>query len=105
MATPEAKVKAVVKKILDKYKSDIDGFWPVPYGYGESHLDYVGCCCGRFFAIETKAPGKKPTPRQKKRIEDVQRAGGMAFVCDGNPEFYVTLERWLEATVKEVRNG
>ena len=83
MATPESIVKNKVKKVLDKFKSHIDGFWPVPSGYGESHLDYVGCICGHFFSIETKAPGKKPTPRQMERIRRVQLAGGLAFVIDG----------------------
>ena len=27
-------------------------------------MDFLGCYRGRFFAIETKAPGKKPTLRQ-----------------------------------------
>lgn len=83
MATPESKVKNEVKKVLDKFKSHIDGFWPVPSGYGESHLDYVGCANGYFISIETKAPGKKPTPRQKERIRRVALAGGFAWVIDG----------------------
>lgn len=86
MPTPENIVKQKVKKVLDKFKSDIDGFWPVPSGYGESHLDYVGCLNGYFFSIETKAPGKKPTPRQQKRIADVKRAGGLAFIIDGTED-------------------
>jgi penicillin-binding protein-related factor A (putative recombinase) len=38
---------------------------PVPSGYGESTLDYIGCYKARFFAIETKKPGGKLTPRQQ----------------------------------------
>lgn len=97
MTTPEGKVKSDVKKVLDKFKSDIDGFWPVPAGYGESHLDYVGCMCGRFFSIETKAPGKKPTARQAHRIDNVKRAGGLAFVIDGTANTTTCAE--LEATL------
>lgn len=81
--TPEGKVKKLVKEVLDKFGTNIDGFWPVPSGYGESHLDYVGCIRGWFFAIETKKPGGKPTPRQLARIKQVQDAGGKAFVIDG----------------------
>ncbi|QIG66898.1 VRR-NUC endonuclease domain-containing protein [Rhizobium phage RHph_TM3_14A] len=88
--TPEGKVKAEVKKVLAQFGEHIDGFWPVPSGLGESHLDYVGCVDtpqgGRFFAIETKAPGKKPTPRQALRIENVKKAGGVVFVIDGTPK-------------------
>ncbi len=83
MPTPENIVKQKVKKVLDKFKSNIDGFWPVPAGYGESHLDYVGCIAGLFFCIETKAPGKKPTPRQMERIRRVEQAGGVCFIIDG----------------------
>lgn len=85
MTTPEGKVKTAVKNVLAEFGEQIDGFWPVPSGYGESHLDYVGCCCGTFFCIETKAPGKKPTPRQIERKRRVERAGGICFVIDGTP--------------------
>lgn len=85
--TPEGKVKAEVKKILASFGDKIDGFWPVPSGYGESHLDYVGCANGWFFCIETKAPGKKPTPRQLERMRRVDNAKGLVFVIDGTDEF------------------
>lgn len=83
MATPENKVKAEVKKVLEPFGDIIDGFWPVPSGYGESHLDYVGCCNGVFFCVETKAPGKKPTPRQIERSRRVKAAKGHVFIIDG----------------------
>lgn len=97
MATPEGKVKNAVKKVMDNYKSHIDGFWPVPSGYGESHLDYVGCINGLFFTIETKAPGKRPTPRQKERIRTVKLAGGKVFVIDGTEKTDTCeqLDDWL----------
>lgn len=103
MPTPENIVKNNVKKVLDKFKSQIDGFWPVPSGYGESHLDYVGCIDGQFFAIETKAPGKKPTPRQLERIRRVELAGGMVFVIDGtaNTTTYDELEAALMLMARE----
>jgi hypothetical protein len=92
MTTPEGKVKAQVKKILESFGDKIDGFWPVPSGYGESHLDYVGCANGTFFCIETKTPGKKPTPRQQERIRRVRAANGLAFVVDGTDD-YTTYEQ------------
>lgn len=93
MSTPEGKVKAQVKRILAKFP--IYGWWPVPSGYGESSLDFVGCVAGLFFAIETKAPGKKPTPRQQKVIHDMEAAGATVFVIDGKPEQLKELEMWL----------
>jgi hypothetical protein len=83
VATPEGKVKKIVKEILLEFGSHVDGFWPVPYGYGESHLDWVGCVNGHFVCIETKRPDKDPTPRQLGRIRSVRAAGGIAIVIDG----------------------
>lgn len=99
--TPEGKVKTEVKKVLAKFGDLVDGFWPVPSGYGESHLDYVGCCNGVFFCIETKAPGKKLAPRQIERKRRVQNAKGKVFVIDGTDktDTYADLERWLNTAL------
>lgn len=78
--TPEGKVKAAVKKVLADYSHY--GYWPVPAGYGESTLDYVGVINGRGFLIETKAPGKIMTPRQKQIAARARRAGARVFVID-----------------------
>lgn len=103
MSTPEGKVKTEVKKVLNKYGDLIDGFWPVPSGYGESHLDYIGSANGVFFCIETKAPGKKPTPRQEERIRRVKNSNGKVFVIDGTEktDTYEDLERWLNVAMTE----
>jgi len=82
--TPEGKVKNMVRKVLDRYKGSLDQYWPVPAGFGPSHLDCIICYRGRFIAVETKAPGKKPTPRQTQRIASVERAGGIALVISDN---------------------
>ena len=78
--TPEGKVKNAVKKVLAEYTHY--GYWPVPAGYGESTLDYVGVINGRGFLIETKAPGKTMTPRQKQIAARARRAGARVFVID-----------------------
>ena len=92
--TPEGKVKANVKKVLAKYSElrYIYRHWPVPSGYGKSTLDCLGAISGRAFAIETKAPGEKPTPLQLGYIDDMQRAGMKVFVIDGDTS---ELEDWL----------
>jgi hypothetical protein len=90
--TPESKVKRKVSGLLKA----TPGVWytmPVPSGFGESTLDYMGCYLGRFFAIETKAPGKQPTLRQKQMIASIERSGGKAFVIDGDT---TELEHWLK---------
>lgn len=78
MAGPEAKVKTRVKKILKEYSAY--QHWPVQTGYGAACLDCHGCFKGHYFAIETKAPGKHPTPRQLMTIADIEASGGKVFV-------------------------
>ena len=100
--TPEGKVKAKVKKILGDYH--IYSFWPVQTGYGTHTLDCLGCYKELFFAIETKAAGKKPTVRQYQVIDEILDAGGVVFVIDGTPGSYDGLKTWLEAGIKDDGN-
>lgn len=91
--TPEGKVKQMIKKVLVHH-----GVWfdmPVPGGYGRSTLDFICCHQGQFFAIEAKAPGKKATPRQLRTIKDIQLAGGLAFVVDGEDSMDTALA-WIK---------
>lgn len=78
MSTPEGKVKARVKKLLDEHGAWHN--WPVPAGYGIPMLDCVGCHRGEFFAVETKAPGQHMTPRQQFTKDEMEKAGGKVFV-------------------------
>jgi hypothetical protein len=102
--TPEGKVKAAVNRLLDRYKS-VYRFMPVPGGFGASSLDYLLCVNGRFLAIETKAPGKKPTDRQKLVIGQIRRAGGTVFVIDGENGELQQLEEYLERTTHAPRES
>jgi len=94
--TPEGIVKAAVNRLLAKYKS-LYKFMPVPGGFGASSLDYLLCVNGRFVAIETKAPGKKPTDRQNLIIGQIVRAGGAVFVIDSADTLH-PLSEFLERT-------
>ena len=82
--TPEGKVKEKIKVVLETYREQgvLYYYMPVPVGYGRSTLDYLGFICGRGFAIEAKAPGKKPSPRQEGVIEDIEQSGARVFVID-----------------------
>lgn len=91
--TPEGRVKAAVKRVLSAHSAYYE--MPVPGGYGKSGLDFTGCHRGRFFAIETKAPGKVATPRQVLRMREMEAAGGKTFEIDGNPAGMRQLEEWL----------
>ncbi len=92
--TPEGKVKAKVTALL-KGLDAVYYHMPVPGGFGGTTLDYIGCYRGRFFGIETKKPGAKPTDRQKQIIASIERAGGVAFVIDGDTQ---ELEEWIKDT-------
>ena len=92
--TPEAKVKHSVKKELEQR-----GFWkagtamplvvngwyymPVSNGMGSNGIpDFICCWLGKFFSIETKAKGKKPTENQLMRHREIKEAGGTVLVID-----------------------
>ena len=90
MTTPENKVKVKVRALLDAYGAYRHS--PVMNGMGAPTLDFVGCHRGRYFAIETKAPGKVPTPRQWSTIINIRTAGGKVFIIDGDTK---ELELWL----------
>jgi hypothetical protein len=84
---PEGALKGKVKRFLHTQQG-VWFFMPVPSGYGTPSLDFIGCYQGRFFAIETKAPNKLPTARQKSTMEAMQQAGGWA-ICSDNIEAIV----------------
>lgn len=92
MSTPESKVKQKVKEILKKHGA----YWhmPVQTGYGAPALDFHVCFKGHYLGIETKAPGKKPTPRQELIIDDIKEAGGKTLVIDGTN--YEDLTSWMK---------
>ena len=77
--TPEGKVK----EEIDEYLNSIGAFFrkPVVTGYGPRLVDYIGCYKGRFFAIEAKKPGGKPTAQQAIFLREVYKAGGIAIVA------------------------
>jgi Holliday junction resolvase len=61
-------------------------FFPATGGYGRSGVpDVVGCWQGRFFAIECKAEGKggNTTALQRRELQRINEAGGVAFIYDG----------------------
>ena len=80
MATPEGKIKARVKKLLDQYPGHYKHM-PVVSGYGKPSLDFIICFRGAFIAIETKASEKEePTNRQRVTMNEIHNAGGLVFV-------------------------
>ena len=82
-ATPEGKVKALIKDYLNTL-----GVWhfsPPANGFGRSGIPDLVCCFqGRFIGIEVKAPGKRTntTTMQDREIASINAAGGTALVVD-----------------------
>jgi len=106
--TEESKIKKLVRELLLKY--DIQPaskagtftsaagwyFWAASSGFGTKGVpDAIGHYHGRFFGIETKAPGKKPTGFQLLQIEALRASGVEVFVVDGE-ESLRKFEEWLE---------
>ena len=79
--TPERKVKKKVVLILKAMGAYY--FYPVTGGFGGSGVpDIVGCYNGRFFGIECKANGNKPTALQELNLANIKAQGGIAIVID-----------------------
>lgn len=83
MATPEAKVKAAIRRWLKA--NDVWFCMPIGTGFGTAGVpDFVCCWRGQFLAIEAKAPGKRTntTALQDYQIAAIHAAGGVAVVVD-----------------------
>lgn len=93
--TPEARVKARVKAILDEY-----GAWhfmPVSNGMGRHGIpDIIVCIGGHFLAVECKAGKGKTTALQDRELQKIRDAGGEALVVSDDPATQEQLRLLLE---------
>ena len=79
--TPEGKVKAHAKRLLDA--AGAFHFMPVSNGMGRMGIPDLICCLqGRFVAIEAKAGKGRPTALQLKALRQIDEAGGLALVIN-----------------------
>lgn len=104
-ATPEGKVKEKVKGALKR----LAAYWhmPVQNGMGSPCLDFaccvplvitddmVGRTVGLYVAVETKAEGKKLTPRQLATKTAIEAAHGKVLVIDGDLEQLENLRMYI----------
>jgi pantoate kinase len=82
-STPEAKVKAAIRKILDTTRAYYA--MPMGSGYGNSGVpDFLVCHKGQFIGIEAKAGKGKTTALQDAHIAQIRTAGGVAMVVNEN---------------------
>ena len=79
--TPERRVKAQVRKVLDKLGAYY--VMPVTGGYGNSGApDFLVCLHGRYIGIECKAGKNTTTPLQEKNLRSIEKSGGIALVVN-----------------------
>ena len=74
--------------------------------YGKPTLDILGSKNGRFFWLETKQPGEKPTDRQYNTMKDWISVGAIASWTDsveGAMKFF--LADWSTLTEKQMMEG
>jgi len=80
-STPEAKVKANVRKLLDELK--IYHFMPPANGFGRAGIpDIIGCMDGQFIAIECKAGKGTTTALQDRELDAISNHGGTTFIAN-----------------------
>lgn len=96
--TPEGIVKSKIRKVLVKYGDRVYYEMNVPFGFGTTSVDYVGCVAGWFFAIEAKRAKGKPTSRQEGVIERMNAAGAQTFVINDDASLY-EFDAWLSRRV------
>jgi len=79
-STPESKVKANVRKLLDTL--NIYHFMPPANGFGRAGIpDIVGCMDGHFIAIECKAGKGTTTALQDRELNAILNHGGTVFIA------------------------
>lgn len=62
--------------------------------------DIEGCYKGRYFALEVKAPGGKPTALQLAALEEIKAAGGIAAVVYSIEEGLNAVFRGAETSLR-----
>jgi len=99
--TPEGKVKAAVRKILDA--EGVYYFSPAANGYGRAGIPDIICCVqGFFLAIELKANKGKTTALQDREIAAINAQGGQAMVVNENNINEVKENiQWIKANFKK----
>ena len=109
--TPEGQVKKLVKDYLVSVgmipagqavlcTEENTGWFhmPVSNGMGVHGIpDFIGHYRGRFFAIETKTKGKKPTARQEHQLNALDLTGAATFVVDSE-EGLEGVKEWINET-------
>ena len=90
----ERDIVTVIKRYLASLVSDVF-FWK-EHGsvYGTNGVPDIICCYkGRFLGLECKLPGGRLTKLQKRTIEKINRAGGVACRVESVEDVKRVIER------------
>lgn len=108
MRPEDAIQRAVVQHLRARGARDLV-FWHTPNGGKRRRVeaaifkglgvragvaDIVALHRGRFYALELKAPGGRPTESQIQFLQDVNKAGGYSALCEGLDRALSCLETW-----------
>jgi len=115
-STPEGRIKSATEAYLTSIGllpagkavlvTAVNTGWfhkPVSIGMGVHGIpDYLCHFRGRFFTIETKVPGKDPTPLQAHQIKAINVSGAVAFVvrCVEDLAWVETWRKKVDAEIK-----
>lgn len=104
---PETKI---VKKCMALLTTKFPGFYFKTHGgpYQKAGLpDIVGVYEGRFIGIEIKCPGKEDTltDLQKKVLDKIKRAGGVAFMATSPQQIEIILQEELKHGKRKSRKN
>lgn len=80
---PEGKLVAKIKQMIADREGRCFKIHGSDDGFQEIGIpDLLACIAGRFVGIEVKQPGEALRPRQRKVLNEIFAAGGVAAVCE-----------------------
>lgn len=63
----------------------------------EGTLDHIGYLPGGYYLeIETKLPYNRLSEKQREKIDQVNKAGGLAFCAKSLDDVIITINQWLK---------
>ena len=98
----EKDIVAAIRRYLGTLGEDVF-FWKEHGGpYGASGVPDIICCYkGRFLGLEAKLPGSRLTPLQRRALDKINSAGGIARRVESVEDVKAVIER----ADREAREG
>lgn len=103
---PEGKLVASIKKLIADHEGRCFKIHGNDDGFQEIGIpDLLVCLAGRFVGIEVKQPGEPLRPRQRKVLNEIFAAGGVAAVCETVGQVAVLLQVLKKESASEASSG